>query len=90
MSTAVAPAGIPGTQEIRFRRPLTEPAPIIQRKNRHAGILQDQLRRCVRPAGNATSSGFSVLNPCDMFTGHSVGRGAQVSRWHSASSFSCV
>ena len=46
MSTAVGP--LPGTQTIRFRRPQTQqPNPVMERKNRHAGILQDQLRRCV-------------------------------------------
>ncbi|KAL6304798.1 asparagine-linked glycosylation 9 protein isoform a [Sparassis latifolia] len=37
-------------QTIRFRRPepKTTPAPIVKPKNRHAGILQDQLRRAQR------------------------------------------
>ncbi|KAI0094255.1 glycosyltransferase family 22 protein [Irpex rosettiformis] len=44
---------IPGTQTIRFRRPTNQPgggstsspSSVMTRKNRHAGILQDQLRR---------------------------------------------
>jgi alpha-1,2-mannosyltransferase len=44
---------LPGTQTLRFRRPTNQPsestssAPssAVTRKNRHAGILQDQLRR---------------------------------------------
>ena len=45
---------LPGTQTIRFRRPTNQsgdssasskPSSVTTRKNRHAGILQDQLRR---------------------------------------------
>lgn len=50
---------LPGTQTIRFRRPTNQtnaegggasstPSSVITRKNRHAGILQDQLRRSQR------------------------------------------
>ncbi|KAJ3558974.1 hypothetical protein NM688_g620 [Phlebia brevispora] len=48
---------LPGTQTIRFRRPQTqtESVPTV-RKNRHAGILQDQLRRSQKAPWNPSLS----------------------------------
>lgn len=40
--------GVQGIETIRFRRPQTQTekvTPLPKPKNRHAGILQDQLRR---------------------------------------------
>ena len=46
MSTGVQPNA--NIQTISFRRPTNKPAESTAKpKNRHGGLLQDQLRRCV-------------------------------------------